>query len=207
MAGMLGDYRRRTLTTAGLSLSLNLAYALYHGALGVLNRSYWFLTLAAYYSILSVTRFSAVLYARRAPAGQAVEREQFVLRSSGLLLLLLACILGGSVYLTVAYDVSVRHHEIIMISLALYTFIKLTLAAVSAVRVRKRGSPLLTALRNISCADAAASIFSLQRSMLVSFNGMSAGETRIMNACTGTAAFLFVFALGAFMALSRRKEE
>ena len=51
-------------------------------------------------------------------------------------------------------------------------------------------------LRNISFAAAFVSIFSLQRSMLVSFAGMTEMEIRIMNVATGSAVCIIVFLLG-----------
>ena len=51
-------------------------------------------------------------------------------------------------------------------------------------------------LINISFVDALVSIVSLQRSMLVSFDGMTATEIRIMNVATGSAVCIIVFLLG-----------
>ena len=45
--------------------------------------------------------------------------------------------------------------------------------------------------------DAFVSIFALQRSMLVSFEGMSEAEIVIMNAALGSAVCVIVFLLGA----------
>ena len=54
-----------------------------------------------------------------------------------------------------------------------------------SVRQRRNPSPLLAAIRGISYAEAAASVLTLQRSMLVSFGAMSAGNIHLMNALTG----------------------
>lgn len=82
-----------------------------------------------------------------------------------------------------------------MISIAAYTFCKVIIAIVNAVKIAKHKSPLLATIRNITCADAAASILSLQRSMLVSFKGMSNSDIILMNTLTGVFICLFVFML------------
>lgn len=52
--------------TAALGFLLNLLYALYHGMLGVIGMSVWFITMCAYYTVLGTMRLSAVLCERRA---------------------------------------------------------------------------------------------------------------------------------------------
>ena len=60
------------------------------------------------------------------------------------------------------------------------------------------------ALRNISFATALVSIFSLQRSMLVTFEGMTDSQIVLMNALTGTGVCILVFLLG--LNLVRKKK-
>ena len=57
-------------------------------------------------------------------------------------------------------------------------------------------SATLITLRNISFADAFVSIFALQRSMLVSFEGLTEEEIVIMNASLGSAVCVIVMLLG-----------
>ena len=90
----------------------------------------------------------------------------------------------------------IKHHEIVMITIALYTFTKITLAIINLVKVKQYPSPVFKALRSISFADALVSVFSLQRSMLVSFEGMSAGDIRLFNILTGGAVCVAVLILG-----------
>lgn len=71
---------------------------------------------------------------------------------------------------------------------------------------KKHASQKVFMLRNISLATAAVSLFSLQRSMLVSFEGMTALEIQIMNAATGSAVCVAVFVLGINL-LQKRYEK
>ena len=53
-------------------------------------------------------------------------------------------------------------------------------------------------------ADAFVSIFALQRSMLVSFEGMNETEIIIMNAVLGSAVCIIVFLLGLNLVRSKK---
>ena len=83
-----------------------------------------------------------------------------------------------------------------MITMALFSFTKITLAVLSLVRGRKVPSPVEKALVRVAFCDAAVSIASLQRSMLVSFPGMVESEIRLMNILTGSGVCLLVLLCG-----------
>lgn len=202
---LMHDSRSRIITSAAVGFGLNLAYALYNGVLGVRGHSLWFITLCAYYLMLSTTRFIALVHGRRRTAGRASGIR--MMRISGVLLMTLAVVLSGSVYLSLKQDITVRQHQIGMITLAAYTFSKVGWSVVHAVKARKIQAPLLTVIRHIGCADAAASVLSLQRSMLVSFGEMGQAEIRLMNTATGVGACLLVFLLGVSMAVQKNKGE
>ena len=93
---------------------------------------------------------------------------------------------------------------IVMIAMAAYAFTKITLATIKLIKARRSTSATLITLRNISFAEAFASIFALQRSMLVSFEGMTQAEITLMNALTGTGTCILVFLLG--LNLVKRKK-
>ena len=112
------------------------------------------------------------------------------------MLMVLSFSLVGTVILAFVKDRGTVFHLIAMLALAVYAFTKITLATIKWIRARKSTSVKMLALRNISFADAFVSIFSLQRSMLVSFEGMSEIEVRIMNVATGSAVCVIIFLLG-----------
>lgn len=87
-------------------------------------------------------------------------------------------------------------HEIIMITIAACTFFKIIMAVIGMVKARHFASPVLITIRNIALADACVSIYSMQRSMLVSFPGMNTAEILLLNIFTGTAVWLVVLLLG-----------
>lgn len=195
------DKRYRIISFAICGFAVNLLYALYNGVLGITSHSIWFLCLCAYYTILSSMRFGVIMQDRR-----TISTENFITRFCGIMLIVMSFVLSAVVYLSLTNNVSVKHQEILMITIATYTFYKVVLAIVNAVKIRKENSLLLSTMRNISCADAAVSILSLQRSMLVSFGEMGHDRIYMMNALTGAGVFIVIIALGISMIVKSSKK-
>lgn len=177
-----------------LSLIINFAYAAGNAALGFMTLSWWFVTVSAYYVILSIMRLLLLLaYVK---GERRLKNKLFIRRFSGAMFLAMSIILFGVVVLTVRQGIGEKHHEIIMIAFAAYTFARLTLAIVNLCKSKKSKSEILKILRSISFAEAAVSIFSLQRSMLVSFREMPSESIVAFNTMTGLAVCAVVFILG-----------
>lgn len=175
-------------------LAVNFSYAAGNCALGFLTHSWWFITVGAYYAVLTVTRFSVLQIRRKACGDLAL--EQFAKKLTGILLVVLSiCIVGVNI-LSALQERGKEFHEIIMISIATYTFTKITLAIIGMVKAKSSPSPVAKTLRNISLADACVSVLSMQRSMLVTFPGLTAPEIQLFNILTGTAVWLTVLFLG-----------
>ena len=176
------------------SLAFNTAYAFGNFIIGFLTHSWWFITVGAYYAVLTVTRYS-VLQIRRKASGD-YDTELFARRITGILLVVLSfCIVGVNI-MSAVKDRGTAFHEIVMITIATYTFTKITIAIIGMVKVKRSDSPVLKTLRNISLADACVSIYTMQRSMMVSFPGMEAAEILLLNIFTGTAVWIIVLLLG-----------
>ncbi|MBQ4164712.1 MAG: hypothetical protein IJD85_00110 [Oscillospiraceae bacterium] len=185
----------RTLKIALANLIFNMAYSAYHVILGIITYSWWFFTIGIYYAILSIVRFTVL---------QHKGSERFLIRFTGTMLIALSVSLVGIVILSFVKDRGTVFPLIVMLTIATYTFTKITLATIKWIKAQKSTSAKMLALRNISFADAFVSIFSLQRSMLVSFEGMSETEIRIMNILTGSAVCVTVFWLGLSLFLSKK---
>lgn len=176
------------------SLAFNVAYALGNCIIGFLSPSWWFITVGAYYTVLAITRFS-VLQVRRKASGN-YDTELFARRITGILLVVLSfCIVGVNI-LSAIKDRGTAFHKIVMITIATYTFTKITVSIIGMVKAKRSASPALKTLRNISLADACVSVYTMQRSMLVSFPGMEAAEIVLLNIFTGTAVWIAVLLLG-----------
>lgn len=202
---LVESQRYRIILSAAASFAFNLLYAIYHFALGVLNHSFWFIAMCAFYGILATMRFSAVLCERNRQKLSSDNMEWFVMELSGILLILLSIVLAAVNYICLSQNIATKHSEIIMITIATYTFDKITMAIVKAVKHRKNPSPLLKTLRSISYAEVSASILTLQRSMLVSFGSMDNRQVRFMNAMTGAVVCAFILILGLTMTVKSRR--
>ena len=182
-----------------VALGLNLAYAVYHGVLGAIETSMWFMAMCAFYAIFAAMRFCAVLCARDQARVSCLDTQFFIMRVCGALLLALSFVFATVVYLSLSQDTGARRGEIAMIAIATYTFSKIALTLARGARARRSPSPLSFVLQGIGYAEIATSVLTLQRSMLASFGAMPAGQARTMNALTGAAVYLLVLALGVCM--------
>lgn len=188
------DRRFRIVTGAAVTLTVNLLYGAGHVVLGILEGSVWLLVMAAYYILLGVMRFGAVLTERRHAS------ERFVMRLCGGMLMVLALVMGGATAISLAESNAVPHGIVIMLTIAIYTFWKMTMAIVHTVQAHQSGTPLTRTIRNITLASALASLLTMQRSMLVSFDrDMTAEAALLLNICTGSAVCILVFLLGLNM--------
>ncbi len=177
----------KVVKLALISLLFNIIFATYHIVLGIITHSWWLLTVGIYYAILSIVRFAVL---------QTKKQNKFITKFTGIMLMLLSLPLVGTVILSVIRDRGMVMHEIVMIAMATYSFTKITLAIINLIKARKSSSAKLVTLRNISLSDTCVSIFSLQRSMLVSFGDMSETDICIFNAVIGAAVCAIVFLLG-----------
>ncbi len=193
------------ILAAGLSLGGNLLYALYHGVIAWLQGSLWFWAMCAFYGVLALLRFLAVWYARK--RRKAPSAQTRIIQGSGLLLMLLSIILAGVNYLSLSQKIAVKYEKITMITIATYTFYKITMAVIQRVKQRAAPSSLGTVLRNIRYAEAAASVLTLQRSMLVSFGEMGPEQSTLLNALTGAGACLLICVVGMMLAIKAGKEK
>ena len=177
----------RVQKTALVSLVFNILYCVYHIVFGAVTASWWFLTIGIYYAVLSIIRFVVLRHKGN---------NRLLVRFTGAMLIVLSVSLVGTVILAFVKDRGTVFPLIAMLAVATYTFTKITLATIKWIKARRSTSAKRLTLRNISFANAFVSIYSLQRSMLVSFEGMTKTEIRIMNLVTGSAVCIIVFLLG-----------
>lgn len=197
---LLRAARWRTAFSAVALPIWNLLYALGNLAVGLSTRSYWFVTVGTYFFLLALLRGICTLAVGR-------ESGRGTSRLIGALLACLALALLGSVILSDRRDSVAPMNKIVMIAIAAFTTVKTALAVVNTVSAHRVGDPALLALRNVSCADAAASILSLQRSMLATFGEMPTANIRLMNLLTGIGVCLLILLLALDTYFSRRRVE
>ena len=171
-------------------LFINLLFGVSYCVIGFLLHSWWFVTVGAYYIILATTRYWLLRI------NKSSKNELFVKRFTGIMLILISFVLIGVNILSAVKERGVVFHEILMITIATYAFSKITIAIISIIKARREASHVMKTLKNVSLSDAVVSIYTMQRSMLVSFPSLTQGEIRLLNIMTGTAVWLTVLLLG-----------
>ncbi len=195
------DRKYRSVMFAVFSLIFNLIYAFYNGALGLSSGSSWFITSCVYYLFLCIIRFSALLTNSK----KHIKKEYFHMFFAGILLSLLSLVLIFIIYQNLDQNIVTEHGQIVMITIATYTFTKIIMAIIKTVKYRRKNTPLLTVLQNISCAEIAVSVFTMQRSMLVSFGETNTASALILNAFTGAGVCLFTLLSGILLIKKAKK--
>ncbi len=191
---MQADRRFRIVVGAAGALAVNLVYGAGHAVYGLLDGSLWLLVMAAYYILLGMMRFGAVLTERQQSS------EVFVMRLCGGMLMLLALVLAGVTALSLLQERVKVQGLIPLLTIATYTFWKMTMAIVHTVQAHRSGTPLTRTIRNIALANVLASLMTMQRSMLASIEGdMTSGEIMTLNIFTGGAVCLGIFLMGLNM--------
>ena len=183
-----------------LRFFLNFIFAIYNCILGITSNSMWFLTVGAYYIILSVMRISVIGF-----SSKDRKNEYFIMKFTGVMIFILALILFLIVYMTVGQECATNPHEIVMITIALYAFTKITFAIIGFIKSRKSKRPYKKTLRSITFTDSVVSIYSLQRSMLVSFPGMSLPDMMLMNTLSGIGMCIVVICIGLNLIKGEKK--
>ena len=133
----VSSQRYRIILSAAAAFASNLLYAVYHGVLGVLNLSLWFIAMCAFYGILATMRFSAILCESSHHLRSSDDTELFVMGFSGILLIILGIVLAAVNYISLSQNIAAKHEEIMMITIAAYTFCKIAMTVVKAVKQHK----------------------------------------------------------------------
>lgn len=203
------EYGFRTAVFAAASLIATLAFAVYNGTVGILNGSVWFGALAAYYLLLTLLRGGVLLYRVRRKTETEEQnlyaRDRKVYGLCGFALLLLPAALSFAVLQMVRENAAFVHRGLTIYAYAVYVFYKAAAAIRHCVKIRKTREMTLRALRNISLADALASVLALQTAMFREF-GTGGGYEPAMNAITGAAVCALTALIGLTMAATALKE-
>lgn len=188
------DVRFRTSVSLYQGLLVNLLYIALKLTSGIYYRSWWFITLAAYYALLAVMRF--LLLWRWGGIGPALELHRY--RLCGAVLLIMNVALAGMVILMVSQNHGYVYPGILIYAMALYSFYTVILAVINVIKFRAHGSPVLSAAKAINLAAALVSILALETAMIAQFGGGD-DYRRMMTAATGGGVCAIVLSMAVFM--------
>lgn len=170
-------------------LTVNLCYAVFRAVTGILYASVWLIASAVYFLLLALIRVSlAVSYRKK--DGKPADFGRRCYRRTASRLLLLNLPMSALILLTLADKPEVSYPGYTIYASATYTFWLLTHAIIQTVRVRRAGSPILSASWAVSLVAALMSLFGLQNGMLVTFSAGADEFRRLMNTLTGIGVSL-----------------
>lgn len=197
---------RIVVYTAG-SLTLNVAYATYNGVLGLFYGSIWFMILGVYYGLLAVMRYMTVSYEKKLDKGIQVVSEVYVMRFTGMMFIIMSVVLMLIELYSMIHNTTRQYARLVIASIAVYTVIKLVRAIVNLVKVQKHRSPLLSAIRNISLADAGVSAVTLIRSLSVYITWLTENQKLVVSTFSGVVVYLTTLVMGVVMLLRHTDEK
>lgn len=204
---LMTDMGFRTHVTLYGSLGINLFYVAMNAVLAVMYRSYWFMTLALYYTILAVMRFLLVRYANRTGIGKNRLKELRRSRMCGIILLAVNLVLSGTVLLILYQDKGYQYHGMIIYVMAAYTFWITAMAIRNLVKFKKLGSPLMSMAKIINMAAALVSMLSLETAMFSEFGAeMSVHDKQIFIILTGAGISIVVITMSIYSIVKNSKE-
>ena len=201
------DRAFRTKISLYLSLGISLLYVGTNVWSWYLSRSWWFVVLSVYYSIMAVMRFLLVRYVQRNTLGTEVLREWKWSRVCAYILLLTNLTLSGAVLMMLFQNRGYDYPGVLIYVMALYTFYSTTHAIVDIIKYRKLGSPVMSTAKIVSLSAALVSMLNLETAMFAQFGAeMTQRDQRIMIAATGAGISVVVVTLSVLLIVQATKE-
>lgn len=204
------DYHFRSIIFSYPSLGICTIFAILNAGIAFYSRSYWHLTLAVYYFMLSLMRVRVILADKygddRKQKTKAEQRAWKAYKNCGILLILMDIALAGMVAMMQISTRGKTYPGFFIYAVAAYTFYKITRAIVHIVKANRTKSPTLMALRSIGYADALVSLLSLQIALFASFSSGNEALQNIMNLCTGIGICLLTLGIGIGMLITSRQK-
>ena len=149
-----------------ISLVFNFGYAIFLFAVSQAYFSKWFFVMSIYYALLSIARIF-IFFAINPK--KSLREKILAMRVCGYFLLLLNLVVSAMVFLLIYTAPYAKYHEIIVITLAAYTFSALTIAIVNIVRYLKKNEYVYSCVKVISLISASVSMLTLTNTMLATF--------------------------------------
>lgn len=186
---------------------INLLYVTIKLFSGIYYKSVWFGTLAVYYILLAIMRFSLLHHMRtqgKAKSDKAASWRRY--RLCGIILLWMNWALLGIIVLVLHQNKGFAYPGMLIYAMALYTFYAAIMAVRNVLKFRKYGSPVLSAAKVINLTAALVSMLSLETAMLTQFGTADdAGFKQIMMAATGFGISAIVLGMAVYMIIHATK--
>lgn len=194
------EFRARVSLYSGLAV--NMFYAVFKCATGVIFRSAWLWAIGIYYVMLSAIRFTLLRNVRITDKKEhSAERKIHEYKSArlcGIMMLVLSTAMGGMTFQMIWQNRSYEYKGYIIYISALYAFYSFITAVVNVVKFSKINNAILSAAKILALAGALMSMFALQTAMFSAFGGGKELQ-RLMNTITGTAVCVLTIGMAVFI--------
>lgn len=197
---MMTDQAFRMKVFLYLSLGLSLLYVGINLLSWQLNRSWWFVVLAVYYTIMAVMRFLLVRYVQKNEIGARIREEWQRARLCACILLLVNLSLSGAVLMILYQNRGYDYPGSMIYVMALYTFYSTIHATIDIVKYRRMESPVMSTAKIVSLSAALVSVLNLETAMFAQFGQeMSVEDQRIFIILTGAGVSIAVVTLSLLL--------
>ena len=193
----LKEVKFRTETSLYQGLFINLLYVALKFGSGIYYRSIWFASLAVYYLLLAIMRFSLLHYVRSRKDDRGSEWKRY--RFCGIVLLFMNQTLAAIVVIVVEQNKGFEYVGFLIYAMALYAFYAVITSVINVVKFRKYGSPIMSAAKAINLTAAVVSMLSLETAMLAQFGEDDVKFRQIMTSATGAGVCAIVLGMAVFM--------
>lgn len=187
----------RTEASLYQGLSVNLLYVALKLGSGIYYRSIWFASLAVYYLLLAVMRFSLLHHVRSRKDDRASAWKRY--RFCGIVLLFMNQALAVIVIVVVKQNKGFEYAGSLIYAMALYAFYAVITSVINVVKFKKYGSPVMSAAKVINLTAALVSMLSLETAMLAQFGEEDVWFRQIMTSAAGAGVCVIVLGMAVFM--------
>ena len=192
------EYRAEIGLYAGLAFDL--LYAAIKGSSGLYYHSVWLMSVGVYYLVFALIRFFLMRNVRRRRSGTDKLHEWKTFRTCGVLLFAMNTTMAGMAVQMVRENRANQYSKTLVILSAAYTFYIFTLAFVNMIKFRRADNTILSAAKILAFVGAVMSMYSLQTSMLATFNDENDENfRRTANALTGAAVTVITLSAAVYM--------
>lgn len=198
---LLSDFGYRTLIFSSFTLILNLSYVVFMGILGIISKSYWYISITAYYLVLSLIK-SAIFHSKSKLKNTLSPFKTY--RACGIMFIFLTIALSGIIVLIYTSNMYFEYAGLMIYVVATYTFYNLIFSIVNIFKAKKYENFYIQGIKNVNLASALVSIVVLQVAMFQAFSPQN--NTSFANALTGAGISVIILTIGIYMIVRANKE-
>lgn len=187
------DQQFRAIFLMSFSAIFNLVYCIFIITVGIINLDPYSISSGIYYLLLGWIEGAIILR----------KKNVVSMRGYGLLLMLIDLALSAMTFYALFTNAIKPQHTIIMITIALYSFIRIALAVKNFIDARRNLDLTLIIMRSISFSSALVGILSLTMSMLMTFGGEYDQKSTILIGVVGLAVFILNLVIAIYLIINK----